>query len=138
MISAVLVVALTYPWGDMAGHPHWSRVRWIPFKTGPFRPLDIAGNLLLCVPLGVAAGYLFSRGVLAAALLSLAISTGAEGSQVYSHKRFPSGTDVLCNVAGAAAAAELVRRHSLQGQRRDRSFTKREEERPQHELPDNK
>jgi len=126
VVSAVLVFAVTFPWGDMVGHSHWTRVRWIPFKTGPFRLLDIAGNLLLCVPLGAAAGYLFSRGVLAATLLSLAISVGAEVSQVYSHRRFPSGTDVLCNVAGAVAAAEVVRRRTLGGQRSDPSFATRE------------
>ena len=113
VVSAGLVFAATYPWGDMVGHSHWTRVRWIPFKTGPIRLLDVAGNLLLCAPLGAAAGYLFSRGVLAAALLSLAISVGAEVSQVYSHWRFPSATDVLCNVAGAVAAAEVVRRRYL-------------------------
>ena len=127
VVSAGLVFAATYPWGDMVGHSHWTRVRWIPFKTGPFRLLDIAGNLLLCAPLGAAAGYLFSRGVLAAALLSLAISVGAEASQVYSHTRFPSATDVLCNVAGAVAAAEVVRRRYLRRQRFDPSSTKRED-----------
>ena len=111
MASAAVVFAATYPWGDMTGHSHWTRVRWIPFKSGPFRPMDIAGNLLLCAPLGAAAARLFSRGVLAAALLSLAISTGAEVSQVYSHRRFPSATDVFCNVAGAITAAIVARRH---------------------------
>ena len=130
--SVLLVFAVTYPWGDMVGHSHWTRVRWIPFKTGPFRVLDIAGNLLLCVPIGAAAGYLFSRGVLAAALLSLAISVGAEVTQVYSHRRFPSGTDVFCNVAGAVAAAEVVRRHSPsrrspEGARSNPSFADQDE-----------
>ena len=111
MASAALVFAATYPWGDMVGHSHWTRVRWIPFKTGPFRVLDIVGNLLLCAPLGASAAFLFSRGVLAAACISLALSVGVEVSQVYSHRRFPSSTDVVCNVAGAVAAAEIVRRY---------------------------
>ena len=60
VVCALLIVAVTYPWGDMVGPSHWTRVRWIPFKTGPIRLLDVAGNLLLCAPLGAAAGYLFS------------------------------------------------------------------------------
>ena len=88
VLSAVLVFGATYPWGDMVGHSHWTRVRWIPFKTGPIRLLDVAGSLL-CAPLGAAAGYLFSRGVLAATVLSLAISVGAEVSQVVQPHALP-------------------------------------------------
>jgi hypothetical protein len=53
VVSAILVFVVTYPWGDMVGHSHWTCVRWIPFKTGPFRLFDLAGNLLLCVPSGL-------------------------------------------------------------------------------------
>jgi glycopeptide antibiotics resistance protein len=35
-----------------------------------------------------------------------------EALQIYSHERFPSTTDVVCNVAGAVAAAVMARRIS--------------------------
>ena len=108
VLSAGLVLAAGYPWGDMAGHTHWSRVGWIPFVSRPVRRLDIAQNLLLCVPLGAVAGFTFKRGVLIAAALAIPLSLFVETMQLYSHFRFPSGTDVICNIAGAILAAEFA------------------------------
>ena len=112
VLAGGLVILAAYPWSDRAGHPHWSRVGWIPFVPGPVRvrPLDVAGNLLLCAPLGLVAGYGFRRGVLVAGSAALVLSLFVETMQVYSHARFPSTTDVTCNVAGAVLAAALVRR----------------------------
>lgn len=70
----------------------------------------MALNTLLCAPLGGLSGRLFRRPLLAAFGLSLALSVAAEWSQVYSHNRFPSATDVTCNVAGAVTAATFARR----------------------------
>lgn len=109
-VSGFVVVAAGYPWGDIVGHTHWSRVGWIPFLSWPVRPLDVAGNLLLCVPLGMVAARAFNRGVVVVAgAIALALSLFVETMQLYSHGRFPSATDVVCNVTGAVAAAALVR-----------------------------
>jgi glycopeptide antibiotics resistance protein len=109
-LSIFLVVALAFPWGDLVGHSHWSRVDWIPFVTRRVRLSDVAANLLLCAPLGSAAGLTFRRGAMAAGILTLLVSAFVEWTQVYSHLRFPSMTDIVCNVAGAMAAAALVNR----------------------------
>jgi glycopeptide antibiotics resistance protein len=72
------------------------------------RPLDIIQNLLLFAPFGcfVALGVTRRRhGVLLAAALTLMIAFAGEASQLYSHTRFPSATDLTCNVIGAALAA---------------------------------
>lgn len=99
-----------FPWGDLQNHSHWSKVRWIPFVSPPVRLEDMALNTLLCAPIGGLCGRLCRRPLLTAFGLSLALSVTAEWSQVYSHNRFPSATDVTCNVAGAVAAAWLMRR----------------------------
>ena len=109
LIAASLVLAAGYPWGEVVGHTHWARVGWIPFVSGPIRRLDVAGNLLLCVPLGVVAGLSFKRGVLVAGGTALALSLFVETMQLYTHSRFPSATDVLCNVTGAVLAASFTR-----------------------------
>ena len=107
LAAAALVVALTFPFGDMQGHTHWQKVTWIPF-TGIVRVSDLAGNLLLYVPLGICWGvgrerWRFAAGVLTSALLS----TSMEYAQVWSHWRFPSATDVTMNVMGAALGLAL-------------------------------
>lgn len=40
--------------------------------------------------------------------MAFVMSLLGEWSQVYSHSRFPSATDVVCNVIGAVAAALAV------------------------------
>ena len=108
-ISIGLVLVAGFPWGDLVGHTHWSRVNWIPFASR-FRPIDICGNLLLCVPLGAVAGREFRRGVLIAGVTALALSLFVESMQLFSHLRFPSATDLFCNVVGGIAAAVVARR----------------------------
>ena len=107
--SGGVVIVAGYPWGLMVWHSHWSRVQWVPFY-GSVRLLDAVANVLLCAPLGIAAGLSFKRGVVAAAFIALALSVFVEVMQVYSHSRVPSATDVVCNVAGAVVAAALLRR----------------------------
>ena len=108
--SVGLVLAAAFPWGDIGGHPHWSRVVWVPFVSRRVRPLDVAGNFLLCAPLGVVAGLQFRRGVMIAGLSALSLSVFVEAMQLFSHDRYPSGTDVVCNVAGACVSALVARR----------------------------
>ena len=109
-LSIALIAAIIVPWRDLQDHSHWANVGWIPFVSPPIRIFDIAANLLLFAPLGASAALAFRRGVVAAAVLSLAVSLGGEYVQLYSHSRFPSATDVVCNVSGAVLAALARRR----------------------------
>jgi glycopeptide antibiotics resistance protein len=105
----LVAFAADWPWGDLQNHTHWSRVAWIPFVSRPVTPFDILQNLLLFAPFGCFVGLSTigsrRRGVLYAALLTTAIGFAGEASQLYSHSRFPSATDLTCNVVGAALAA---------------------------------
>jgi VanZ family protein len=49
--------------------------------------------------------------VRAVVALAAALSIVTEISQVYAHGRFPSATDVTCNLVGAFIGAEYARRH---------------------------
>ena len=103
-----MIVAAVLPWTSWQDHAHWSKVGWWPFISPPVRLRDIVINLALYAPLG----YLLAGGesraarawvrVLGIAVL-LAIST--EATQIYSHARFPSATDAVTNVIGAALGA---------------------------------
>jgi len=110
VFSVAIVLAVAVPWTTFAGHSHWSRVDWIPFVSRRPRLTDVVGNLALCIPLGLSLGLGFSRGVALAAAVTLALSLFVEALQIYSHERFPSMTDVVCNVAGAVAAATAARK----------------------------
>jgi glycopeptide antibiotics resistance protein len=113
--SALVALVVIVPWADFQGHTHWDEVGWIPFVSWPVRNRDIVVNLLLCAPLGIASALYFRSHVLAAGLIAFGVSLFGEWLQVYSHSRFPSATDLLCNVAGAVAAALVVRRRLQQG-----------------------
>ena len=101
--------AADWPWGDLQNHTHWDKVAWIPFVTPPVTPFDIVQNLLLFAPfgcfVGLAAGRTRGRALVRAGVLTLLIGFAGEASQLYSHTRFPSATDLLCNVVGAMLAA---------------------------------
>jgi len=87
---------------------------WLPFSTPP--PLaapDVLINVLLYVPFGYL--YASSRrgrgpGFLRGVILALGLSIVTELTQVYSHARFPSATDVALNAAGASIGLHLARR----------------------------
>lgn len=103
-----LICFAVVPWWSYQDHAHWARVRWVPFVSPPIRARDLIVNLLMYVPLGwwgsrVGRGTTLGRVVLGAALLSCA----TEFSQVFSHGRYPSLTDVVCNVAGALVGGAL-------------------------------
>ena len=97
-----------------AAHPLGER-RHVPLVSPPIEAEDIVGNFLLGTPVGLAASLTFRRAAIAAALVTLPVSLAGEAIQIYSHERFPSATDVVCNVAGAVAAAlagSAWRRHN--------------------------
>jgi VanZ family protein len=48
--------------------------------------------------------------LIVATIGAAALSFAGEASQLYSHGRFPSATDVVCNTGGAALAAYLTMR----------------------------
>jgi glycopeptide antibiotics resistance protein len=76
--------------------------------------LDVILNSMLCAPLGGFAVRVFRHPLLSALGLSLLVSLTGEWTQVYSHTRFPSATDVACNVAGALAGVIFARRAGME------------------------
>ena len=110
MASTAVIAAIIVPWGGLQNHSHWARIGWVPFVSPPIRRFDVVANTLLFAPLGAGAALAFRRPVAAAAVLALAISLSGEAVQIYTHSRFPSATDVVCNVIGAVAAAFVVGR----------------------------
>ncbi len=102
---AVIVIVVT-PWYGLRDHSHWARVQWIPFVSPPIHFWDMLLNTLFYVPFGFtymrrSGSRRVWKGVVAAAVLSAA----TEVSQVYSHGRFPSTTDLICNTVGAYLGA---------------------------------
>jgi glycopeptide antibiotics resistance protein len=112
VLSAAVVLAIDYPWGDFTGHTHWSNVRWVPFVTPPVEPADVFQNILMLIPLGFSAAFPArspARGIAGAALVGLPVAVLGEWTQLYSHGRFPSATDVAANVIGAVTGAVWAR-----------------------------
>jgi glycopeptide antibiotics resistance protein len=106
-----LTLLAVIPWTDFQDHTHWSRVQWVPFITPPVRIIDVVGNILLYVPFGywfIEASSRRDR-LWRAAVCAAVLSVGTEWSQLYSHSRFPSFTDVTCNVLGAWSGAWCAR-----------------------------
>lgn len=110
-----VIALVVMPWWSFQDHTHWARVRWIPFVSLPFSVGDILRNFLLYLPWG----YLYARqprearrSVWRAAGYALALSVTTEATQLWSHGRFPSTTDVICNVAGAWGGAVWARRRT--------------------------
>ena len=110
--ASALLIAVVVPW-DLQSHNHWRRVRWLPFISGSLSLHDVMGNMLLTAPIGGFAARVSRRPVLSAGILTLTLSLAGEWTQTYSHSRFPSATDVMCNVVGAVVAAFVVRRMSV-------------------------
>jgi glycopeptide antibiotics resistance protein len=84
----------------------------IPFTDPADRLRDLAANVALFVPFG----YLFARdrgrrfGIPLAVLAATVVSLSAEATQLFSTMRYPSATDVVAAMAGAAAGAALASR----------------------------
>jgi glycopeptide antibiotics resistance protein len=112
LLAIGLIVVAVVPWWSFRDHSHWAKVEWIPF-TGPVLVArDFFANVALFIPLGIviARRSVPTRRIFNAAMIAAGISILAELTQVYSHSRFPTATDVVANVVGAAAAAALVSR----------------------------
>jgi glycopeptide antibiotics resistance protein len=99
---ALILLATTWPLSEFQNHTHWAQVEWVPF-TKYVRPFDILANVALFAPLGatVAWGSTSRRRVGAATLAALVLSLLIEWSQVYTHNRAATTTDVLTNTLGA-------------------------------------
>jgi glycopeptide antibiotics resistance protein len=101
------IVAVSVPFRDLHAHTHWAKIGWIPFVTPPVKASDIAANLALYFPLGYFTSphaprrHTIALTLVVAAILALA----TELTQLYSHSRFPSSTDVVCDCLGAALGA---------------------------------
>ncbi len=106
--AGALVLAADFPWGDLRGHPHWGKIAWVPFVSPPLNLLDVAQNLLLCAPIGVTAALRFRKAPAAAAVIALGVGLVGEWTQLYSHSRFPSATDLACNLTGAVATTLIA------------------------------
>lgn len=114
---AAIVAATVLPWSNFVGHSHWAQVQWLPFYGHRLDWFDIAANVVLFVPFGYFAGGFLSAllpGKKAALVLvgSALLSTLVEFLQIYSHGRFPSATDIGCNVVGAALGLMFSARRS--------------------------
>lgn len=94
-----------FPFGTFTAHPHWDKVGWVPFVSPPIKARDLVANVLLGVPAGVGLASSYAAGPALAAVVVGGVSLLCEWAQVYSHRRFPSATDLVCNVGGAMAAS---------------------------------
>jgi glycopeptide antibiotics resistance protein len=106
-VWSALIVAATVPWTSVVGHTHWQKVQWIPFRSPPIKLFDVLVNVALYLPFG----YQFVRAfpprarAWQAAALAAALSLVVEWTQLYSHSRFPSVQDVVCNALGSWVGA---------------------------------
>lgn len=97
-----VILLVTLPWRDLQDHTHWAKVQWIPFVTPPIRLRDLVGNVFLYLPFGLLARQALTPriGFTGVALIAASLSFTAETAQLFSHRRFPSSTDLVCNLAG--------------------------------------
>jgi len=115
---SMLILIPTTPWSDFVGHSHWDKVQWIPFGEFSFTPkmiVDVVGNFGWFLILGYLLHYRredrSNASIRPAVMFGLALSIVLECFQVYCHNRFPSMTDVTCNVLGTIVGAALAREH---------------------------
>jgi glycopeptide antibiotics resistance protein len=97
-----VICFIVLPWFRLQSHVHLDRVQWVPFITPPIRLRDIVLNALLYVPFGflhVRASTILS--IARTVAFAAALSAVTECAQLFSHGRFPSTTDLVCNTAGA-------------------------------------
>ena len=119
-----IILAIVVPWGDFQGHTHWAKVAWIPFVSPPVKLIDIVGNIALYLPFGYLARKAFGASVPTWAIggMGMVLAIATEGTQLYSHWRFPSATDVTANLMGCLIGASLAGRDVRVN--RERTFTK--------------
>jgi glycopeptide antibiotics resistance protein len=102
---AALIVLVTVPFTDLHGHTHWQKVGWIPFVTPPVKANDILANIVLYAPLGVLTPR---RGILTV-VVGVVLAIVLETTQLFSHTRFPSFTDVTCDGLGVVVGLAMRR-----------------------------
>jgi glycopeptide antibiotics resistance protein len=110
--TAAIVLAVV-PMGRYRDRPAWQQIAWIPFVSWPVTLDDSVRNVLLYVPFG----YLQARAAVystawRAVAHATALSAGTEATQVYSRGRYPSTTDVVCNLIGAMMGFAWARRRT--------------------------
>lgn len=108
-----LILLIVIPWTDFQDHTHWSRVGWVPFVSRPRRLSDVVVNVLLYLPFGywfVQQASAPSGRIWRAIAFAAVLSVGTEWSQLYSHSRFTSMTDLTCNLLGTWGGAWWGRR----------------------------
>ena len=103
-----VIIAVVVPWTTFRSHSHWDRVLWVPFVSPPVKPVDIIANVLFYVPFGAFYAWAWFRHRWRAVAYAMVLSVATEFTQVFSHGRFPSTTDVVSNVLGACAGIVLV------------------------------
>jgi glycopeptide antibiotics resistance protein len=99
----------SFPLG-LTASPQWDRVHLIPFTDPADKVRDLVVNIVFFLPFGYS--FARDRGLVWLPLAAGLVSTMAEGSQLFSTVRYPSGTDVLYAVVGAMAgglAAAILR-----------------------------
>jgi hypothetical protein len=97
---------VAFPWLSLDSSPHWQRVEWVPFHFT--RPRDWLLNIVFFVAfgfLGTCARWRWRHDLTAAALSSLF----TEIVQTFATARFPSTTDAVTNVAGAALGISVAK-----------------------------
>ena len=110
VLILILALAPLFPLSNFVGHPHWDQIRWIPFQGFTFSKnmlKDVVGNTLWFMVFGYLLHYQLngtsrSRWSLATILaIASGVSLVNEIFQIFCHSRYPSMTDVVCNVFGA-------------------------------------
>lgn len=105
-------------------YPPWqAMVHYWPVKLERSTVRDIVLNLIVFLPLGIAASLTFVHkaprvvAFAGAVLLGSALSFGVEALQTYEAHRIPSAMDWLCNTCGAAlgAACGLLYQNRIEG-----------------------
>jgi len=110
-VWAVALVAVTAPWADFQARCNWAHVGWIPFLSPPQKRADILANVVLYIPFGYVAWVSqprLSRRLIVSMSTAAVLAFVLEASQLFSVSRYPSATDVACDIAGAAAGALLA------------------------------
>jgi glycopeptide antibiotics resistance protein len=110
LLWVLVILVCVVPWLSFQDHPHWTRVNWVAFSQ-PFRRRDILLNIALYVPIGLfwtrgASSRL--RDVLTCSIAAAILSVATETTQIYSHSRFPSMTDLVTNTLGATLGALVM------------------------------
>ena len=97
-VGVILIIVV--PWYRWEWHTHWANVEWIPFSRSS-HVRDGVLNTLFYVPFGLLYRRMMPRHPLGAVVAAFLLSSATELTQVHSHGRFPSSTDVLSNSIGA-------------------------------------